>query len=32
MTYINRCQPDLPCTVVLTTIEWEALYMLSSDN
>jgi len=27
MTYINRCQPDLPCTVVLTTIEWEALYM-----
>jgi hypothetical protein len=27
MTYINRCQPDLPCTTVLTTIEWEALYM-----
>jgi len=27
MTYINRCQPDLPCTAVLTTIEWEALYM-----
>jgi hypothetical protein len=27
MTYINRCQPDLPCTVALTTIEWEALYM-----
>jgi hypothetical protein len=27
MTYINRCQPDLPCTVVLTTFEWEALYM-----
>ena len=27
MTYINRCQPDLPCTLVLTTIEWEALYM-----
>jgi hypothetical protein len=27
MTYINRCQPDLPCTAVLTDIEWEALYM-----
>jgi len=27
MTYINRCQPDLPCTAALTTIEWEALYM-----
>lgn len=27
MTYIHRCQPDLPCTAVLTTIEWEALYM-----
>jgi len=27
MTYINRCQPDSPCTAVLTTIEWEALYM-----
>jgi hypothetical protein len=27
MTYINRCQPDLPCTAVLTTIEWEALYL-----
>jgi hypothetical protein len=27
MTYLNRCQPDLPCTVVLTTSEWEALYM-----
>jgi len=27
MTYINRCQPDLPCTAILTTIEWEALYM-----
>jgi hypothetical protein len=26
-TYINRCQPDLPCTTVLTTFEWEALYM-----
>jgi len=26
MTYIHRCQPDLPCTTVLTTIEWEALY------
>jgi len=27
MTYINRCQPDLPCTAILTTIEWEALCM-----
>lgn len=27
LTYINRCQPDLPCTTVLTTIEWEVLYM-----
>ncbi len=27
MTYINRSQPDLPCTTVLTAIEWEALYM-----
>ena len=27
MTYINRCQPDLPCTLVLTTVEWEALYL-----
>jgi hypothetical protein len=27
LTYINRCQPDLPCTVVLTAHEWEALYM-----
>ena len=27
MTYINRCQPDWPCTAVLTDIEWEALYM-----
>jgi len=26
-TYINRCQPDLPCTAVLTDTEWEALYM-----
>jgi hypothetical protein len=27
LTYLNRCQPDLPCTAALTTIEWEALYM-----
>jgi hypothetical protein len=27
ITYINRCQPDLPCTAVLADIEWEALYM-----
>lgn len=27
LTYLNRCQPDLPCTAALTTVEWEALYM-----
>jgi hypothetical protein len=27
MTFINRCQPELPCTVILTKIEWQALYM-----
>jgi len=27
MTYIQRSQPELPCTAVLTTIEWQALYM-----
>ena len=27
LTYINRAEPDLPCTVVLTTVEWQALYM-----
>lgn len=27
MTYINRCEPHQPCTVVLTTIEWQALFM-----
>jgi hypothetical protein len=27
LTYLNRYQPDWPCTVALTTIEWEALYM-----
>jgi hypothetical protein len=27
LTYINRAEPDLPCTVVLTAIEWQALYM-----
>jgi hypothetical protein len=27
ITYINRCQPDLPCTTALSAIEWEALYM-----
>ncbi len=27
MTYINRNDPDLPCTVILTTNEWQALYM-----
>lgn len=27
LTYINRVEPDLPCTVALTTVEWQALYM-----
>jgi hypothetical protein len=27
LTYINRTNPEEPCTTVLTTIEWQALYM-----
>jgi hypothetical protein len=27
LTYMNRTNPDLPCTVVLTPVEWQALYM-----
>ena len=27
LTYINRAEPDLPCTSILTTAEWQALYM-----
>lgn len=27
MTYVNRHQPDAPCTVVLANHEWQALYM-----
>jgi hypothetical protein len=27
LTYINRTEPDLPCTHLLTTVEWQALYM-----
>lgn len=27
MTYINRSHPDWPCTVILTTTEWQVLYM-----
>jgi len=27
LTYINRCDPNQPCTVVLTTPEWQALYL-----
>jgi len=26
LTYFNRTDPDLPCTVILTTLEWQALY------
>jgi len=27
LTYLNRTAPDLPCTHILTTIEWQALFM-----
>jgi hypothetical protein len=27
MTYFNRTDPDLPCTVILSATEWQALYM-----
>jgi len=27
LTYINRTAPDLPCTQILTTVEWQALYL-----
>ena len=27
LTYINRAEPDWPCTAVLTAVEWQALYM-----
>jgi len=27
LTFINRAEPNLPCTVALTTVEWQALYM-----
>ena len=27
LTYINRTAPDLPCTLILTATEWQALYM-----
>lgn len=26
LTYINRINPQAPCTTALTTIEWQALY------
>jgi hypothetical protein len=26
LTYINRTDPDLPCTVILTATEWQTLY------
>ena len=25
LTFINRTDPDLPCTLVLTIVEWQAL-------
>jgi hypothetical protein len=27
LTYVNRAVPDAPCTRVLSTVEWQALYM-----
>jgi len=27
MTYVNRHEPDMPCTAVLAEHEWQALYM-----
>jgi hypothetical protein len=27
LTYINRTAPDLPCMHILTTVEWQALYL-----
>jgi len=27
LTYLNRSDPDLPCTTILTVTEWQALYM-----
>lgn len=27
LTYINRSEPDLPCTSILTDLEWQALYV-----
>jgi hypothetical protein len=27
LTYINRTAPDLPCSHILTTVEWQALYL-----
>jgi hypothetical protein len=27
LTYINRTEPNLPCTAILTPTEWESLYM-----
>jgi hypothetical protein len=27
LTYINRTDPELPCTVILTATEWQALYI-----
>ncbi len=27
LTYLNRTEPDQPCTLVLSTAEWQALYL-----
>lgn len=27
LTYLQRADPDLPCTMILTATEWQALYM-----
>lgn len=26
LTYLNRCEPEQPCTLALTQVEWQALY------
>jgi hypothetical protein len=27
LTYLHRTEPDLPCTIALTTVEWQTLYI-----
>jgi len=32
LRYINCTAPDLPCTHILTTVEWQALYLPHAQN